>query len=336
MLRDNSIKSKILKKVENNIQKYNLIESNDKVLVAVSGGSDSMCLLYTLLLLREKLNFQVEVAHIHHMLRKESDEEAKEVENFCIKNNIKFHLGKFDINNIALEEKQSTELAARKVRYAFFNKIAKENNIKRIAIAHNIDDNAETILMHFMRGASLKGLSGIQYINGNLIRPLLNVKKRDINKFCEECNIYYAVDKTNFEMIYTRNKIRLDLIKRIEEFNPNFVDSISKMSEIIKEDNEYLELESEKVLKKVTIENQECGILFNRKLLKEYHNALINRVIIKLIQKTTLECNNIERVHVMNINNIVINGVTGKKFIIANKYVFENLSKEKAIIKKIS
>ena len=334
MLRDNSKKTMIIKKVEKNIKEYNLIESDDKVLVAVSGGSDSMCLLYSLIELSNKLNFKIEVAHVHHMLRKESDAEAEYVRKFCDKFDIKCHVGKFDINKISKETKEGTEATARKVRYKFFKEISEKNNIDKVAIAHNINDNVETILMHFIRGTSLNGLTGIKYKNREIIRPLLNIKKEDINLFCEECKIDFAIDKTNNEMIYTRNKLRLDLIKKIEEYNINFVAGVERMASTLTEEEDYLDETTEKLLKKVIISETDNDIIIDRKVLGENHSALVKRVIIKLIQKITNRVDNIESSHIIDIKKIIINGVTGKKFIIDKKYIFENIDKHKAIIKK--
>lgn len=334
MLRDNSIKTKVLKNIEDVIEDKKLIKPGDKILVAVSGGSDSMCLLYALILLKDKLKIDLEVAHVNHMLREESDAEEMELRKFCNDHNIIIHVGKFDIKEISKQHRQSTETAARNIRYIYFRKVAKNINANKIAVAHNTNDNAETVLMHFIRGSSLNGLTGIQYKNNDIIRPLLNLEKKDINAFCIENNISYAIDKTNSELIYTRNKVRLDLIKRIEEYNPNFINSVSRMTEILTEEEEYINQTSYKELKKVIISETSDDIIFDIKVLNNYDKCIRRRIIILLIQKITNRVDNIEYSHVKDINNLIEKKIKGKKFIVAKKYIVEIVDKQVAKIKK--
>ncbi|MEG0281648.1 MAG: tRNA lysidine(34) synthetase TilS [Clostridia bacterium] len=316
-----------------------LILDNEKILVALSGGPDSMCLLYSLLKIQEKLkkniDFTIEAVHVHHMLRKESDAEEKDVEEYCKQNNVKLHIGKFDVKKIALEKKESVETAARNVRYEFFDQVAEKTGANKIAVAHNLNDDAETIIMHFIRGTSLNGLTGISYENRNIIRPLLNVTKEKVLEFCSYNNIKFAHDKTNDEQIYIRNKVRLDLIKKIEdEYNPNFISSVIRMKNILQEEELYLKEVSDKILEKVIVSTNINSIIFDRIKLNENNPAIVKRVLIALIQRVTGRLDGIEYIHINDVQRLIKTAVKGKKYILGNKYTVEIVDKSYAKISK--
>ncbi|MEG1142475.1 MAG: tRNA lysidine(34) synthetase TilS, partial [Clostridia bacterium] len=191
--------------VNDNICDNNLFNKNDKLLVGVSGGPDSTCLLDILI----KLKYNICVAHINHNLRDEAIIEQKYVEEFCKLNNIKCYVLNVDINTLSKENKMGTEEIARNVRYDFFNELLNKYNLDKIVVAHNKDDNLETILQNIIRGCSLKGIAGINFKYGNIVRPLLNIYKSDILNYCKENNVKYFIDKKNKEEIYLINKIRL-------------------------------------------------------------------------------------------------------------------------------
>lgn len=167
-------------KILKTIKKYNLISNGDKIVVAVSGGPDSMCLLNILKNLRQKFNIELFVAHINHMIREEADSETEYVKNYCEKNNIKCFIKRANVLEMAKEQKKGTEEMGRIVRYDFFEYVANEVSANKIAIAHTENDNAETILMNLMRGASLEGLKGIEPIRGKYIRPLIECNREEI------------------------------------------------------------------------------------------------------------------------------------------------------------
>ena len=213
--------------VKNTIDKYNLIANKDTIVVGVSGGPDSMALLDILYKLKDEYDINIVVAHVNHMIRKESEEEAIFVKKACEKYGLAFEYKKINIENLAKENKKSTETIGREERYAFFNEILKKYNANKIAVAHNLDDTVETTFMNLMRGSGINGLIGIKYTNGNIIRPLLDVSRNIILEYCEDNSLNPKFDKTNFEPLYTRNKIRLELLPLIrKEYNPNINDTI--------------------------------------------------------------------------------------------------------------
>ena len=252
--------------VLNTIKKYNLINNGDKIVVAVSGGPDSMCLLNVLKNIREKFNLELFVAHINHMIREEADSETEYVKQYCEKNNIKCFVKMANVLEMAKQQKLGTEEMGRIVRYDFFNYVANKVSADKIAIAHTENDNAETVLMNLMRGASLEGLKGIEPIRGKFIRPLIECSRDKIEAYCEENKLDPKFDKTNNDNIYTRNKIRNLLIPYIKkEFNPNIVESLNRLAVLARQDAKYF---SE------IVKNEYKNLVIFENVNKERHNII--------------------------------------------------------------
>ena len=224
-----------------NINKiYNLIESNDIIVVGFSGGPDSVFLVEMLKKLQYFFNFKIYLVHINHLLR---GEDADSDENFSFeyakKNNLEIFIKRIPVKEIAKEVGKTLEEVGREERYKFFSKIYKKVGANKIATAHNKDDQIETFLFRLIRGASLQGLEGIKIKNNNIIRPISEIYKKDILDYLNKNEIQYKIDKTNFENEFTRNSIRLDLIPFIEErYNIKFKDKIFSLIEEIRENNQ--------------------------------------------------------------------------------------------------
>ena len=206
-------------KILKTIQTYNLIENSDKIVVGVSGGPDSITLLNVLLTIKKEkiINFNMVVCHVNHQIRKEAVEDAEYVSKFCSENNIPCFVKKINVEKIAKDEKIGTEEAGRKIRYEFFQEIAQQTNSNKIATAHTANDNAETVLMNIIRGSGIKGLKGIEAKRNNIIRPLIECTRAEIEEYCKKHTLNPRIDKTNFQNIYTRNKVRNLLIPYIKE-----------------------------------------------------------------------------------------------------------------------
>jgi tRNA(Ile)-lysidine synthase len=308
----------LLEKVINTIKENNMLDSGDKVIVGVSGGPDSICLLHILMGLRERFSLELIAAHVNHGLRGEdSDNDQKYVEEFCRKNQIKFSFIKEDVHKISVERNISCESAGRDVRYEFFKKLKEENSSDKIAIAHNSNDQAETVLMRIMRGTGLEGLSGIKPVReGIYIRPLLYCTRTEIEEYCKKNNLNPRIDKTNFENIYARNKVRLELIPYIEKnFNKHIVNVLNRLAENARVDSEYLEQESEKKYKKYCA-NKEDKVIITKEAFQE-HQAIITRIIRKAFTDLTGGLNNFEKIHVIQVVDLQKNG-TGKQTMLPN------------------
>ncbi len=233
----------ILDSIRMTIRRHTLLEKGDAVLVGVSGGADSVCLLHTLRSLSEELELRIVVAHVHHGIRgEEADRDAEFVREICQNWQIPFYLKKVSVPELAERENISLETAGRLARYRYFREICDKENVDKIATAHNRDDQAETVLMRVIRGTGIDGLSGIKYIRPDgVVRPLLDVTREEIEEYCKENNLEYCVDSTNNENDYTRNKVRNQLLPILkEQFNPNILGAIANLSQNMAEDGVFI------------------------------------------------------------------------------------------------
>jgi len=231
------------------IEKLNI--KNTTVVAAISGGPDSMLLLDILLDLKEKLNLEIVVAHIHHNLRKESDYEAIEVERFCRENNLIFEMKKIE----EYPNGKFSEEAARKIRYEFFDKIVSKYKADTLFTAHHGDDLIETVLMRLTRGSSLKGYAGFESISNDrgykIVRPLVYLTKQEIVEELDKKGIWYAVDMSNGDAKYTRNRYRKNILPELKNENKNVHLKFVDFNEKLLMANEFIIKETEKTYKEV-------------------------------------------------------------------------------------
>lgn len=307
-------------KILETIKKYNLIEKDDKIVVGVSGGPDSICLLHMLNKIKEKMNFSIYVAHINHMIRKEADEETEYVQKFCNMQGIKCYIKKIDVKKEAEKQKKGTEETGRQIRYEFFDEVLKQTNSNKIATAHNMNDNAETIVMNILRGSGISGLKGIEPIRNNkYIRPLINISREEIEQYCEINKLNPKIDKSNNENIYTRNKIRNVIIPYIKkEFNPNFVKTLKRLSELATEENQYLNEITKKEYNKIKIEKKENQIILNLKEFNKLEIVIKRRLILYTINELMLSTTGIEKVNIDDVIKLCNNNI-GNKYLVPIK-----------------
>ncbi len=258
------------KKVMSYIKDNNLIKSGDKVLVALSGGPDSVCLLNILYNLKAELNIEIGAAHLNHLLRdKDAFEDEEYVKTLCKSLDIPCFVKRVDINKYSKDKKMSSEMAGRDARYNFFDDIVKDEGYTKIATAHNANDQAETILFRLMRGSGIEGLCGIKVRRDKIIRPILCLSRKEVEEYIEINNLKPRIDKTNFEKIYNRNKIRLDMIPYIKEnFNEDIIQTLNRMSVLLQKDNEFIENSARSFYEKHCIEQSECLITKKQLLLE--------------------------------------------------------------------
>ena len=215
----------LMKKVKEFIEKEDLFSKQDKILVALSGGADSVALTRILI----TLGYHCEAAHCNFELRgEESDRDEDFVRNFCRSLNIKCHSIHFETRRYAAQQSISIEMAARELRYNWFSKIREESDCQVVAVAHHKDDSVETMLLNLIRGTGINGLLGIRPKNGNVVRPLLCASRQEVVEYLHRMNQTYVTDSTNLEDEYTRNKIRLNLLPLMEEINPSVKDGLVK------------------------------------------------------------------------------------------------------------
>ena len=321
------------------IKKYNLIEQNDKIVCAVSGGPDSICMLDILRKIKEEnqINFNIIVCHINHLIREEATADEQYVENYCKKYQIPFFVKRVDVKKIAESNKQGTEEAGRKVRYDFFEEIFQKENASKIAIAHNKNDKIETIIMNVFRGSGISGLRGIEPIRDNkFIRPLIETERTDIEKYCEENELNPRIDKTNFINDVTRNKIRNIAIPYIQkEFNPNFINTLDRLSNVITEEDEYMKKQTLNIYNKINIKEENGYIILDLKQFNIQEEAIRKRLIIYTIVQTIGNAQNIEKVNIEDIIKLCANNI-GNKYLTPNKNIKISVGKGQVVFEKIS
>lgn len=241
-MRIDKVQYRFEKKLTDIITAKNLIRPGAVVMVAFSGGKDSVSLLYALKNISEKLSFSVVAAHINHGIRTTADRDLSFASDFCKKNEIEFYCDKADIPKISKNLGKGIEETAREVRYELLQNLAKSAGAELIATAHNMNDNAETVLFNIARGTGLNGVSGITERRDNIIRPLLGFTRAEIEDYVNCCSLENVEDETNEDTTYTRNYIRHKIMPLFEKVNPNVVKNIHRLSQTAKQDTDLLDL----------------------------------------------------------------------------------------------
>ena len=316
-------------KVLETIKKYQLIEKEDKLVIGVSGGPDSMALLHILLTLQEKEQIPsctLLVAHVNHMLRKEAEEETAYVEEFCRLHQIPCFVKRAKVEELAQKAKMGTEEMGRNIRYQFFEEVREKEKAQKIVTAHHANDNAETVLMNILRGSGTAGLKGIEPIRKNeknvvFVRPLLNCTKEEIYEYCKEKKLQPKIDKSNQENVYNRNKVRNILIPFLEkEWNPNIVATLNRLSELARQENQYLERQTQKAYEDMVLEEGKDSIVLSLKKWNGQDFVIKSRVIRYTINRLLGTTKDIEKIHIEDIIKLCENNV-GNKYLIPNKKV---------------
>lgn len=309
-----------------------VLDGVHKVLIAVSGGADSLALAELLINSRRRFDLEICIAHFEHGLRgKESINDAAFVKSFAEERGIKFIGGHGNVKSFAAEEKISVETAARILRYEFLSNARNELNCDAIALAHHADDQAETILMRLLRGATSSGLAAMKFRTrsddyGLLIRPLLRFRKAELESFCRIKNLSPRLDTTNFELDATRNKIRLELIPTLERFNPALVETLCRLAEVEAEEADFIDGQAEKVFPVVVKDNS----IVRAEFLK-LHSAIQRAVIKKFLKQVTGTTKDFCFVHFEGVRKVLISGLKGVEL---PKNLQANLVKGKLSITK--
>ena len=315
------MKNKVLK----TIKKYNLIENGDKIVLAVSGGPDSIAMLDILNEINcdEKINlkFEIIVSHVNHMIRKEATEDEEYVRKYCKEKNIEFYSKSIDVQKLANNNKIGTEEAGRLARYNFFDEILNKTKANKIAIAHNQNDRAETIIMNVIRGSGISGLKGIEAKREKYIRPLIECERFEIEEYCNQKQLNPRIDKTNFDNEYTRNKIRNIVIPYIKrEFNPNIITTLNRLSELVCEEEEYMEKQIKKAYKNLVLEEEKKQIALDLKKFNQEETVIKSRVVLYTITRLFGTSKGIEKIHIEDIIKLCKNNI-GNKYLTPNKSI---------------
>ncbi len=292
--------TKVQRKLENLIERQP--GTKPLLIVALSGGADSVCLLLVLRELREQMEFELEALHIEHGIRgKESLEDAAFVEKLCKGLSISCHVAHVDVPAFAMEKGIGTEEAARLLRYRVFSEYASKQN-GQMVLAHHMDDNAETVLFQMLRGSGLKGMCGISRArwdeNGvKFLRPFLHIRRSEIEEYLEQAGQAYCTDSTNLENEYNRNYLRNEIIPRLKEINSAAVPHISKTAAYLEEVRDFLSMEAQKAMDRLRVREQDAVIL-DAEELKNLHSALQKEVIYEAVAEAAGSKKDITSAHV--------------------------------------
>lgn len=267
--------SEIITKIDSTVQKYNMLSFGDSVVIGVSGGADSMLLLKYLISKRDELSLKLIVANVEHGIRgEESVSDSAFVEQFCKDNNVEFHMLSIDALSDSKQCGLGVEEYSRNRRYEFFNSFCAD----KIATAHNMSDNVETVLFRLSRGTSVKGCTGIPAVRGNIIRPLLECSGSEIRKACKELGVDYVVDSTNLDNSYSRNYVRNVIIPDFEKLNPSFESVFMRFISNAIEIDDSLEKSACTCFDESFKHNT-----LNIEKLKKFDSAVVKKAIIKFL-----------------------------------------------------
>ena len=264
-------------KIDKTVKKFNMLQRGDIVVVGVSGGADSMLLLSYFIQKQNEFDLKLIVANVEHGIRgEESEKDSAFVEAFCTEHGVEFHCLRINAPALAKEAGQGVEEYSRNRRYEFFESF----DADKIATAHNLSDNVETVLFRLSRGTSLKGCRGIPAVRGNIIRPLIELSSDEIRNECRDKDIPFVVDSTNSDNRYSRNHIRNVVIPDFEKLNPSFENAFSRFIISANEDCDYLDSEAEECLDICIKENA-----LDIEKLSAFNAAIIKRVLLLFAQK---------------------------------------------------
>lgn len=277
-----------------------IIHKDSHVLVALSGGPDSMCLLHLLKTYREKVPFDLRAAHLHHGLRETADRDQAFVESLCEEWDVPLIVERANVKAYARENKLGTEEAGRILRYDFFRRHKAPGGL--IALAHHLDDQVETMLLRLIRGTGLRGMEGMKVLEGDLFRPLLSLAKEEILAALEENHIPYVVDETNLEPTYSRNRVRLNMIPEAEAINPGFRRAMETFRTMAEEDEGYLSREAEKIYGSLARESS-LGVSIDVEIF-DLPDALRRRVFRRAAERIKGHVKNIGYEHILSIDEL--------------------------------
>lgn len=314
------MKMTIINKVRETIIANKLIEEGDNIIVGASGGPDSQFLIYALMELRKEMDFTIILAHLNHLHRKEADFDESLVEETAEKFALDFRKKSASMDDYAKKYGLSSEDAGRRLRYEFFRQIQEEYPKSKIAVAHNLDDQAETVLMRIIRGTGVEGLRAMDYRSGDIIRPILDIKKAMILDYLNSEQIPYAIDKTNFTADYTRNKLRLEIIPDIEKINPNFKESLVKLSEISTDEISISNSYIKNIYEDIIIQRKTDSVSFDKEGFESQDKAIQSRLIRCAIGEIKKKIRDISKENIDNFLSLV--DLANGKSIIKNDLVF--------------
>lgn len=313
------MKEQVLK----DIKEHHLIGKGDNILIGVSGGADSMALLYVLLEIREEIDFNIFIAHVNHGVRgEEALKDEKYVESVARKLDLPYFSKRVNMDEYAKERKLSSEEAGRELRYSFFREILSKIGGGKIAVAHNKNDQVETLFLNFFRGSGIEGLKGMDYKTEDIIRPILGIEREEIERYLLERNIEFKIDRTNLEPIYNRNRIRLEVLPYVKEhYNPNIIDTLWRTSRLMSIDNDFFEEYSNRAYHRMVRKKDKYSVVLDGKAFKKEHKSIQTRIIRSCIFELNGNLQGITMKHIEDVMTLFLERGTGKSITLINNLV---------------
>jgi len=296
----------MIEKALNTIEKYNMINQHDKIVMGISGGPDSVAMFDILYNIIDVYNIEIFAVHINHMIRgADAERDEKFVENLCRSKGVPFFLFKEDIPYIAKKMGYSEEEAGRIIRYKALREVLNRVKGDKIAVAHNKNDVVETIILNILRGSGMEGLIGIKPVSGNIIRPMIEFSRSEIEDYIEKKELSFVSDKTNFEDFYRRNKVRLKLLPFIKEnFNVDVAENLYRLSKLLSSEDDYMNIQTKNICEKICIFNTD-KVLICVDSLKSCHIALKRRIIREAYKKVKGDLKGFEFVNVEDVLKLI-------------------------------
>ncbi len=292
------------------IKKHKLIKKKDKIILAVSGGPDSVALLYSFLKIKQEYKLRLICAHFNHGLRKESDSEEDFINQLCQKLNLEVISEKKEVSKFF--EGDSLEQTTRRLRFDFFLKCARQKQAKIVALAHHRDDLAETVLMRIIRGTGLRGLRGFlpksTFKNLTLIRPFIGLRKNEILDWLNRQNIPFCTDKSNQDVRFLRNKIRLNLLPQLEEINKNITDRLSDLAVNTALDYDFIYNFSSDCFSRLRRKAGGKSLRLDLENLSKLHPAVFNNVLRFAIEQVKGDTRRVEQIHLNQARELIEKG----------------------------
>ncbi len=268
--------------VEAAVRRHHMLASGDTVLIGVSGGPDSVALLHGLFELRSNWSLHLVVVHLNHQLRgATADQEAAFVERLASRLGLPCDIGSRDVASFGAEHRLSTQEAARAVRYAFYDEVATRHGAGKIALGHQANDNAESILIHLLRGTGPRGLAGIPPMrDGRIIRPLIDLSRTQILQFLEQRGFEYVRDRSNLDPKYLRTRIRHQLLPLLKEgFNPRIIHALTRLASIVRQEEDFLNQQVRSAFQDLILEQKANRLTLSASRLAPLHPALLQRLL---------------------------------------------------------
>ena len=298
-------KQNIQRKVFAYMSEHHMLQEGESIVAGISGGADSVCLLFLLLEWGKQHSLDIAVVHVNHMVRSEAGEDAAYVEELCKKHQLPFYLEEIDIRAKARQEQISEEEAGRNARYEAFYRVARQRGATKIAVAHNSNDRSETMLFNLFRGSGIKGLASIQPVRDQIIRPILCLERKEIEQYVAACGVSYCQDATNREDEYTRNRIRHHILPVAEELvAEGSVAHMAQTADMLSEIEDYLESQTTAASQECILAQEENKIVLSVEKLLQQHSAIQKRILLQVMKQLSPWEKDISYVHIKSLLEI--------------------------------